>query len=188
MKTILIILLCLIAMSRPTDAQVSWWKWPGKWVNSKFRSAKKGKQAPSILGQTLEGQGVTLGDYEGKVLFLAFWAVWCPPCLVEFPHLTELQEAFKDEDLEILAINVFGKKAKMLSYLEKNPLDLNFLYDEGDKVSKAYGIISLPTAILVDETGIVLNKWKGLKDLKVLKSELRLYFKEREKARKANSG
>ena len=106
--------------------------------------------------------------------------MWCPPCLEKLPHLPELQVAFKDKDFEVLAIHVLGKKEKLLRYLESHSIDLNFLHDAGDKVAKAYGIIRLPTALLVDDEDIILKRWEGA-DLEEVKKELANYFEERQR-------
>ncbi len=178
MTVLLTILITLIALHTPVVAQVSWWEWPGKWVHSRFHDADKAKPAPQNLGQTLEGQARKVSDYEGDVLLLAFWAVWCPPCLKELPQLDELQDTFKDESFQVLAINTFGKKQTLLTYLKRNPLATTSLFDEEDKVAKAYGVISLPTVIVVDERGTILDRWEGLRDLEEVKAEVKTYLAE----------
>ena len=160
----------------PLSAQLPWWKWPKKWADSKFHKATADRQAPAMLGKTLEGENRTIQDYEGRVLLLNFWAVWCSPCLVELPHLLDIKRTYESEGLDILAINVLGTKPKLLRYLQKHPVELTHLHDE-DKVAKTYGVINLPTIVLVDGEGIILNRWEGA-DLQQVKRELALYFEE----------
>lgn len=180
MRALLTIIITIIItmVALPTEAEVGWWEWPGKWVHSKFHDADKAKPAPETLGQTLDGQARTVNEYEGDVLFLAFWAIWCPPCIEELPQLERLQETFKDENFSVLAINTFGKKQKLRAYLERNPLAVTSLFDEGDKVAKAYGVVSIPTVVVVDERGTILDRWQGLKDLDEVKELVKSYLAE----------
>ena len=69
---------------------------------------KVGSNAPDFsLQLQQEGKAsdktVTLNSYKGKVLFLHFWATWCPPCKVELPHMESLAKKLASQ----------GDKAKM---------------------------------------------------------------------------
>jgi thiol-disulfide isomerase/thioredoxin len=62
------------------------------------------QQAPNFTLKDLEGEEVSLSDYEGKIIFVNFWATWCGPCKREIPGFIELQNKYKD-DLVILGIS-----------------------------------------------------------------------------------
>ena len=55
-----------------------------------------------------DGHRSTLGDYEGKVLVLDFYATWCAPCRESIPHLSALQNKYGAEGLQIVGLNVGG--------------------------------------------------------------------------------
>ncbi|HAA77259.1 TPA: hypothetical protein DCE37_19280 [Candidatus Latescibacteria bacterium] len=186
-RTLLVLVLVIGFVSEPVEAQVALWKWPGKWVGSKFRKAKEGKLAPEPIGQTLDGVDALVSDYRGKVVLIDFWAPWCPPCVEELPKVEQIAQFESSEKFQTIAVCVLTKRQNLDRYLERHTHELTILHDPDGKASGAYGIVSLPQSVLVDEAGIVLRKWKG-KDTALMDAELRAFFGERARIRKEDSG
>jgi len=46
--------------------------------------------APTFQAQTADGRPFTLAELKGQVVFLNFWATWCPPCREEMPSMVQL--------------------------------------------------------------------------------------------------
>lgn len=67
---------------------------------------EKGNLAPDFELTDMEGSPVKLSDYRGKAVLLNFWASWCPPCRAEMPHMEKLYNKYKDENFDILAVNL----------------------------------------------------------------------------------
>ena len=76
------------------------------------------QQAIPFLLKDLEGNAVALEDFEGKKVFLNFWATWCPPCRAEMPDLQKLYWETKESDLVIVTINVQEKKSTIEKYMK----------------------------------------------------------------------
>ena len=78
------------------------------WVNrNNINRVAAGAPAPDFVAYTMDGEAVTLADYQDKVVLLNIWATWCPPCREEMPSMQRLYEAMEDEDnFEILAVSV----------------------------------------------------------------------------------
>jgi len=55
----------------------------------------------------IRGEAVKADDFDEKVVLVAFFASWCPPCKHEFPHLNTVQEAYGDDGFKVIAVNVF---------------------------------------------------------------------------------
>jgi thiol-disulfide isomerase/thioredoxin len=53
--------------------------------------------------QDLSGEFYTLGDFDGEVILLNFWATWCPPCRAEMPSIQKLYDDYGDK-IKILLV------------------------------------------------------------------------------------
>src|SRR5512138_1614508 len=62
--------------------------------------------APDIIITDTKGATYKLSDMKGKVLFVNFWASWCPPCKAEMPSIQKLNNAMKNKNFIIAAIDV----------------------------------------------------------------------------------
>src|SRR2546430_3024146 len=65
-----------------------------------IRFVRNPDPAPAFKVDTLDGRPLSVGDYQGKVILLNFWATWCGPCRSEIPDLVELQNKYKDRSEE----------------------------------------------------------------------------------------
>ena len=117
--------------------------------------------APDFALKDINGNLVKLSEYSGKVVFVNFWATWCPPCRAEIPHFVELVEEFKD-DFIVLGISVDrpGDVAKVPGFAESYNINYPVLF--ADQQIGAYGnISSIPTTFVVDKQGYVKGKIVG---------------------------
>jgi thiol-disulfide isomerase/thioredoxin len=64
------------------------------------------KAAPDYLFQTRDGQPARFADFQGKVVVVNLWAMWCAPCRTEMPTLARLAQAYQGKDVVVLPINV----------------------------------------------------------------------------------
>lgn len=118
-----------------------------------------GETAPDWELLTSEGNAVQLGDLEGKVVVLDFWATWCGPCLTAMPGLQELHERFAGEPVEIIGINVW-EQADPVQYMEENGYTYTLLL-KGDEVAEAYMVSAIPTFYVIGPDGRVLFSARG---------------------------
>lgn len=115
------------------------------------------------------GNTHTLADYEGKTIFLNFWATWCPPCRAEMPDIQKLYEEYAeagDDSVAIVGIaapNYAGEESaeEIAAFLEENGYTYPVLMDEGGKLFMQYGIYSYPTTFMIDKNGNVLGYASG---------------------------
>jgi peroxiredoxin len=103
-------------------------------------------------------------DAKGKVVFLNFWASWCPECKVELPELVEIQEKYKDRSFALLAVNTDRKRKSADKFLKKVGLDILVLYDSEQKVIKAFSPVGMPASYLIGPTGRVEKVYIGFKE------------------------
>ncbi len=136
------------------------------------RREKQVEKAVAAIPFTLTdqyGKKHTLNDYKGKIIFLNFWATWCPPCRAEMPDIQKLYERSPRDGRD--AVIVLGVAAPKLgsekdedgikAFMDKNGYTYPVLMDEGGKLFEAYGIRAIPTTYLIDRRGNVIGRVQG---------------------------
>lgn len=126
-----------------------------------------GVQAQEFSLENLNGKQIQLSHYKGERVLINFWATWCPPCRAEMPAMQELYEKYKDR-IEFLAINI-DPENDVKGYVNEMKLTFPILLDKTGAVNERYGIISIPTTLLVDEKGTIIKKQIGAMNSEQLK-------------------
>lgn len=114
---------------------------------------------------TLAGKSVKLSDYKGKVIFLNFWATWCPPCRAEMPTIEKLWKKLKNnKDFVWLAVDAQEKPDVVQAFIQKNGYTFPVLLDTTGQGGAEYGVQAIPTTYVIDKTGHVLGGRAGGKE------------------------
>jgi thiol-disulfide isomerase/thioredoxin len=124
---------------------------------------------------TTQGGSGNLASLKGKVVFLNFWATWCGPCRAEMPSMEVLYNRFRDDGLEILAVNCMEKEQEVVEFMREYGLSFPAALDGDGKVSGAYGIQAIPTSYLIDRDGKIIMRLVGSIDWD--KQEIHAAFK-----------
>lgn len=116
------------------------------------------EKAPDFTLQDINGKTVSLKDLRGKVVFVDFWASWCPPCKKEFPELNRFLENHKNSDIVGVAISVDKKRSHVDDFLSQMPFLSNKLFvllDTDAAVISAYRAGAMPTSFIIDRSGVI---------------------------------
>jgi thiol-disulfide isomerase/thioredoxin len=114
--------------------------------------------------QDLSGATRRLSDFNGKVVFLNFWATWCGPCRFEMPSMEKLYQRFKAKGLEIVAVNLQEDRDSVEHFVEEYELSFSVLLDTTGRIGATYGARSIPTTYIVDRDGSVLAGTIGTRE------------------------
>lgn len=120
--------------------------------------------APSLLLGAPSGSTVDLKELRGKVIFLNFWATWCPPCIAEMPSINTLRERFsKDENIVFLLVDVDGNYDRSKKFMDKHQYDLPVYVPQSDIPGQLL-TGAIPTTIIIDKTGKIVLRHEGAAD------------------------
>jgi thiol-disulfide isomerase/thioredoxin len=125
--------------------------------------ASSGTDVSRVAYQDAEGNHHTLADLRGKVVLVDVWATWCPPCRQSLPEVADLQKEGGDRYM-VLPISVDrGGWGDVKPFLAQNPqLGLTAYLPDGGKAMDAFGDIrGIPTTLIVDRKGRLVQRWSG---------------------------
>ena len=126
--------------------------------------AQAQETAPMFSGKAINtGQQISLSDYRGKVVFIDFWASWCPPCLASLPAYDQMREEIGTKEFEIIAINVDENTEDGLEFLAEHPVRYPVLADPDGIIGIPYGIRTLPHSFLLDRDGQIISSHRSFK-------------------------
>jgi len=132
---------------------------------------------------TLPGLGhgkiLRSGYFQGKVMYLDFWASWCGPCRVSLPAMNALYREFNAEGFEVVAVNVDKDRAEAHRFLKQHPVSYYVVADDGS-LPRRFGVKGMPTAYLIDRSGTVRRVHEGFRpgDDKRLRKQIRQLLNE----------
>jgi cytochrome c biogenesis protein CcmG, thiol:disulfide interchange protein DsbE len=136
-----------------------------------------GKEAPNFIYFGLDGQTRELKELRGKVVFLRFWADWCPHCAVEMPIIEKVYQEMKDRGLIVIAVNVKQSEPKVRAFISKFELSYPIALDQEGRISDKYEVKGLPVNYVINRQGILKELIVGsITDVGMLKEFLAPYF------------
>ena len=110
----------------------------------------------------LDGRLIRLDALRGKVVWINFWASWCPPCQQETPILRELSDRYRDRGLEVIGISVQETSPDDLAaYARRYELGYTIGFDGSGHVFRTYKVFALPTQFFIDPTGVIRQVING---------------------------
>jgi len=121
---------------------------------------EKFDKAPNFSLEDIDGNTVSLSDFEGRVVVANSWAVWCPFCVDELPDFGELQEEFGNK-IVVIAINRQESLQKTVGYTDNLGVTNKMLWllDPRDSFYKSIGGFSMPETLFIDtDQNIVIHK------------------------------
>lgn len=104
---------------------------------------------------------IHLADLKGKVVFINFWATWCPPCIQEMPSIAALKKRFPNHpDLVFLMVDVDNNIEKSSKFMLKNKLDLK-AHTPSTAIPSDFLGNSIPTTVVLDKDGEIAIRVEG---------------------------
>ncbi|HEX9850340.1 TlpA disulfide reductase family protein [Candidatus Deferrimicrobium sp.] len=143
----LLFLLCGAALAGPERVV------PEGGAGAAIPGASTGPAADFTLPD-LDGRPVTLGAYLGKTpVLLVFWATWCPECKAAIPEINALATGPLAGKLQVFGLDFRESREKVALAVMSRGIRYPVLLDERGQAARAYGVVGIPTYILIDRKG-----------------------------------
>jgi peroxiredoxin len=131
----------------------------------KFEPVVPGTNAIDFTLPALDGVDKSFSEYQGKVVFLNFWATWCKPCEQEMPSMQLLHTSLKDRPFEMVAVSVDSEGPDVVrAFVEKYKLTFTVLHDRKGRVRDIYKTTGVPETFIIDQNGVIAEKSWGPRD------------------------
>lgn len=118
-------------------------------------------KAPNFVLSDVDGEKFDLANYRGKGVLINFWATYCPPCKKEMPYLEKAYSDYKNQGVEVLAVNVEEPLLVVNRFVAEKKLSFPILLDRHGDVAKSYEVLNLPTTFLVNSDGLIVDTVSG---------------------------
>lgn len=123
--------------------------------------ATVGEVAPDFSLVDRQGKTWTLSELKGQVVFVNFWATWCPPCREEMPSMQRLYTMMPKDKFKMLAILHKDEPAVSDSFAAQYGITMPILDDQNNVVGTKYGLTGVPETFIVDKQGVLRKKFIG---------------------------
>lgn len=123
----------------------------------------KGSAAPVFDLKGVEGN-INLAKYQGKLVYLDFWASWCGPCRQSFPWMNELQSKYGAQGLQIIGVNLDQKNEDARQFLTTTPARFLVAFDPAGATPRSYGVKGMPSSVLIGPDGKIIFEHAGFKE------------------------
>ncbi|MFC1574358.1 redoxin domain-containing protein, partial [Candidatus Latescibacterota bacterium] len=159
------------ALKIPSGARLFMMSMPGRAVSRKpVEKDMDGTPAPDFSLKDIEGISVGLTDFKGNVVLLSFWASWSEPCVETLKIMQTIFEEYKGKGLASIGINTLeGEDADFVkSFIEDHTVTYSILIDPEDTIIEEYGVVKVPTCLVIDKQGNVRYTSKGKPETDIL--------------------
>ena len=121
-----------------------------------------------LEGRAMDGKSVVVGNLQGTPVLVHYWATWCEPCKVDIATIRELYSKYGPTRFRVIGITLDSDAKQLESYLSEKPMPWPQLHESGGldgRLAEDLGVLTLPTMILLDSKGNVVDRNLVITDL-----------------------
>jgi thiol-disulfide isomerase/thioredoxin len=109
--------------------------------------------APAVQLRLTDGTTTRPSTYKGSVLLVDFWASWCVPCKISFPALDALYRQYRDQGLQVVAVNLDERQKDADAFLAAHAHVMPVAFDPKGESAQAFALRGMPSSVLIDRSG-----------------------------------
>jgi len=131
-----------------------------RYVYNDAKGLQRNEVAPNFTLRDINGKQVELADLEGKVVYLDFWATWCPPCVYSLKNSKEWKKAFSSDQVAFVYVSLDKNQTSWRNFISRQGIKGTHLIVEdrdvyASKIAEAYKVKRLPAIFIIDQQGKV---------------------------------
>lgn len=139
-----------------------------------------GQSAPALAAPRANGEPLRLEDLRGRVVYLDFWASWCPPCRQAMPEYEKLWRELEPQGFSVIGVNLDSERALALRALQQAAVSFPILFDPQATWPRQFDLPAMPSAYLIDRRGVVRHVHAGFRsaDVPALRQRIHALLQE----------
>jgi thiol-disulfide isomerase/thioredoxin len=122
----------------------------------------------ALSGTAVDGKSVAVERLQGAPVLVHYWATWCEPCKVDIAKIRELYSKYGPQKFRVVGITLDSDKDELSAYLAGKPMPWPQLHESGGldgRLAEELGVLTLPTMLLLDADGKVVDRNLVITDL-----------------------
>ncbi|HKK44456.1 MAG TPA: TlpA disulfide reductase family protein [Balneolaceae bacterium] len=124
------------------------------------------KNPPTVAADmplvSLTGKPTSLNKYSGKVVFINFWATWCPPCVAEMPDIQSLYENYQNNpEITFLMISLDQSPEKARKFIRRKKFSFPVFMPAG-AIPDRFQSQVVPTTFVINQRGSIVLERNGM--------------------------
>lgn len=122
----------------------------------------------TLSGTAVDGKPVAVEQLRGTPVLVHYWATWCEPCKVDIAKIRELYTKYGPRKFRVVGITLDSDKDQLAAYLAGKPMPWPQLHEVGGldgRLAEELGVLTLPTMLLLDADGNVVDRNLVITDL-----------------------
>ena len=120
--------------------------------------------APDFTFKGLDNSNIKISDFKGDVVYVDFWATWCPPCRKSFPWMDAMHQKYKDLGFKIIAVSLDTKREIIDDFVKKMAPHFTIAHDPSGDSASAFKVKGMPSSYLIDRKGNIYASHAGFTD------------------------
>jgi thiol-disulfide isomerase/thioredoxin len=139
-----------------------------------FSCSSPGRKEPEVRVVNLQGLEAALGEHRGEGVLLNFWAIWCEPCVAEFPELLEVADEYRKRggtvvgvsyDLMVPGVTRDDVLPQVQAFVAERKIKFPILiYDAADydAINQRYDLPGpIPVTLALGRKGAIVDRQEG---------------------------
>jgi cytochrome c biogenesis protein CcmG/thiol:disulfide interchange protein DsbE len=133
---------------------------------------RRGSVAPDFTLPALSDESISLESLRGRVVLVNFWATWCKPCEDEMPSMEALYRRLHPRGFEMVAVSVDETTAPIDEFVQRMSITFPIALDPTQETARLYQTTGFPESLLVDQQGIVVERYVGPRDWEIYRERI----------------